>query len=229
VVPESFECVCALASRWDEVSISGGDRWQIVQCRGCHTVTFLHEHWFSEEEEATEDGFRPLLHRDLYPPTFERKLPEWALDNSFVHLDVPVSEQWIIRLHSDVYSAIELKAYQLATIGLRSIVDHIVTSKAQDLPGDTFRKKLNRMQESGLISVTQVDVLDAVFDAGSAASHRGHAPKLADLLTMLEIAEALIEQFYVRPAKEANRIQAAADLKRNTPPRVRGAARTQKD
>jgi hypothetical protein len=94
-----------------------------------------------------------------------------------------------------IYSAIELKAYQLATIGLRSIVDYIVTSKAKELRGDTFRKKLDRMQKDGLITVTQVDVLHTAFDAESAASHRGHAPKLADVLTMLEIGEALIEQF----------------------------------
>jgi hypothetical protein len=36
---------------------------------------------------------------------------------------------------------------------------------------------------------------------------------------MLDIAEALIMQFYVDPAMEKRREVAAAELKKNTPPR----------
>jgi hypothetical protein len=79
--------------------------------------------------------------------------------------------------------------------------------------------KLERMRDNELISPSQVNVIFSAFDAGSAAVHRGNGPKLQDVHTMLDIAEALIMQFYVDPAMEKRREVAAAELKKNTPPR----------
>ncbi len=203
---------------WSEEDspVSGGDTWSIVECGGCHTVTFVHSHWFSEDYELTDEGPTPIVHRDLYPPAPPRKMPEWGPDT---FLCFSAEDIWVLQLHGDIYAAIGLGAYALATMGLRAIVDFVVTSKAGE--NGEFRQKLERMRDRSLITEAQVDVLYAAFDAGSAAAHRGYRPTREDVYTLLDITESLLEQTYVAPMRRRRQAAAAADLASRTPPRSR--------
>jgi Domain of unknown function (DUF4145) len=194
--------------------VDGGDTWSIVECGGCHTVTFVHSHWFSEDCEPTEEGWTPIEHRDLYPPAPSRKMPEWG---SHYIIWFNSYEDWIPKLHLDIYSAIGMKAYALAAMGARAIVDFVVTSKAGD--EGNFKDKLNRMHKQGLITEIQADVINVAFDAGSAAAHRGYSPTQDDANTLLDITESLLQQIYIDPARQRRQEKAAAALRSNTPPR----------
>jgi hypothetical protein len=196
--------------------IYGGNTWSIVECGGCHTVTFVHTHWFSEDCELTDDdGWTPIVHVDLYPPAPSRKMPEWVRVHALLCL--PRDHLWIVKLHADIYAAIGLESYSLAAMGTRAIVDFIVTSKAGDK--GNFMDKLNRMREQSLITETQVGVIFAVFDAGSAAAHRGHSPTREDVYTQLDITESLLERIYIEPSRQRKQAEAAAVLKSRTPQR----------
>jgi hypothetical protein len=201
----------------EDTPICGAEAWAIVECCGCRTLTFLHERWFSEDTVDTDHGPEPIIHRTIYPPSPARKLPEWSNDQMFMLLEVPVDDTWVLKLHQDVYAAIELRSLRLSAMGVRAIVDHIVTRKARDV--GTFLDRLGRLRDLNLIDPSQVNVIFSAFDAGSAAVHRGYGPELQHVYTMLDIAEALILQFYVEPAMAKRRETAAAELKKSTPPR----------
>jgi hypothetical protein len=214
---ERYHSVIAEETRpWSDDAIEGSDTWSMVECNGCHTVTFVHSHWFSEDYDITEDGPTPILHRDLYPPAPPRKMPEWGTDGLLCY---SLNDSWIIQLHTDIYAAIGIKAYALAAMGMRAIVDFIVTSKAGTK--GNFKEKLTRMHQENLITGTQVEVIDAAFDAGSAAAHRGHSPPLVDVYIMLEITESLLQQFYVDPARQRRLARDADTLKSKTPQRAK--------
>lgn len=198
----------------EDSPVDGGDIWAILECAGCHAVTFVHSHWFSGEDEMTENGPETVVHRDLYPPTPPRQMPEWGID-SYLWFDV--DDQWIAKLHKDIYAALGLKAYALAAMGVRAIVDFVVTSKVGDSGG--FRAKLERMQQFGLITETQVDEIYAAFDAGSAAAHRGYNPSEDDVYTLLNITEVLLHQVYIAPVQRGRQVEAVAALKARTPQR----------
>lgn len=205
------------ARPWEEeedTPVCGNDTWSIVECKGCSNVSFVHSHWFSEEYEMTSDGRSPIIHRDLYPPAPARKPPEWGMD--FL-LSVPVNDMWMIKLHEDIYSAVGIGAYTLAAMGIRTIIDFVVTSRAQD--EGRFTDKLNRLKDTGLLSDMQVGIFSAAFDAGSAAAHRGYSPSLQDVNVLLEAAESLLEEMYVKPARLARHAKEANELKSRTPPR----------
>jgi hypothetical protein len=102
-------------------------------------------------------------------------------------------------------------------MGMRAIVDFVVTANAGE--GGSFIDKLKRMHKIGLITETQVDVINAAFDAGSAAAHRGYRPTREDAFTLLDITESLLQQIYIDPLRQRQQIEAAAALKSNTPPR----------
>lgn len=197
----------------DEYSINGNDSWYVLECRGCHTITFLHRHWFSEESD--EHGLPPD-HKDLYPPSPTRRKPEWGID---LFLCLKQQDLWIAKLHEDIYAAIGFKALSLATMGIRAIIDFVVTSKACDK--GTFADKLGRMFDDGLITDIQLKVVEAAFDAGSAAAHRGYRPTRDDVYLLLDIAEVLLERFYISPVRDRRRAKAVEELRLRTPRRTR--------
>ena len=160
-----------LDRRWDheESGINGRDTWEILECLGCQNVTFVHIHWFSED---TDNTGRPIIHRDLYPPSPRRAKPGWGGELWFAFSR---ETHWLVKLYDDIYSALGMQALGLATMGMRTIVDFVVTSTVgDDIKG--FKKKLSAMHAKDLISKLQVGILDAAFDAGSAAAHRGYSP-----------------------------------------------------
>jgi Domain of unknown function (DUF4145) len=173
-------------------------------------------HWSSVDYDITEDGPTPILHRDLYPPAPSRKMPEWGIDGLVCY---SLNDTWIIQQHADIYAAIGINAYALAAMGMRAIVDFIVPSKGGTK--GNFKEKLTRMHQERLITETQVDVIYAAFDAGSAAAHRGHSPELVDIYTMLDITESLLQQIYIDPVRQRRQARAADALKSKTPQRAR--------
>ncbi len=198
----------------DNSPVDGGDKWSTLQCAGCHTITFVHSHWFSEDYEMGDHGPEPIVHRDLFPPAPPRPVPEWV---PHLVLYLKMDESWVAWLLQDVYSAYGLEAYSLAAMGARAIVDHLVPSRAGDK--GTFMQKLERLEQKALITAVQVQILDAAFDAGSASAHRGYRPTADDFNILLDITETLIHQICVNPAKAASQAKKAEKLKARTPPR----------
>jgi len=197
----------------DEVQVNGGDVWSILECRGCQNVTFAHTHWFSEDATWGDEGPEPIVHRDLYPPS-ARPMPEWA---SELWLSLSRKAVWVAKLHGDIYAALGTGAFSLAAMGTRAIVDFVVTSKVGD--GGSFTEKLATMRVKGLITEVQADILNAAFDAGSAAAHRGYSPEREDAYTLLGITETLLRRLYIDPMRQGRQAEAAAALKAKTPQR----------
>src|ERR1019366_5956659 len=176
----------------DTSPVDGGDEWSTLQCAGCNTITFVHSYWFSEDYEMGDDGPEPIVHRDLFPPSPPRSTPEWVSD---LILYLKMEEHWVAWLLQEVYSAAGLRAYSLAAMGARAIVDHLVTSRAGDK--GSFIQKLQKLERQALITPAQVEILDAAFEAGSAAAHRGYRPTAEDFNILLEITETLIHQLCI--------------------------------
>lgn len=198
----------------EDAGVDGGDIWAIDQCGGCQTITFVHRRWFSEELDYNSDSDypTPVMHRKLYPPAPRRKMPEWGHDLA----TIPMGEMWIVTLLEEIYEAAGLEAYTLVAMGARAIIDHIVTSRAD---GNSFKAKLGVLVAQTLITVSQSEVISTAFDAGSAAAHRGHRPTESDVFLLLDVAENLIDQFYVLPTRQERQAEAAASLKARTPQR----------
>jgi len=198
----------------DEAQVNGSDTWSILECRGCQNVNFVHTHWFSEDTEYGDEGPEPIVHRDLYPPSPPRPMPEWA---SELWLSLSRKGVWVAKLHSDIYEALGTGAFSLAAMGTRAIVDFVVTSKVGDAGG--FAKKLETMRVKGLITEVEAEIVNAAFDVGSAAAHRGYSPEREDVYLLLDVTETLLRQLYIDPMRQRRQAEAAAALKAKTPQR----------
>jgi hypothetical protein len=112
-------------------------------------------------------------------------------------------------LFDEIYLALGNNMGVLAAIGIRTAFD-----RASELLGvptsGGFAQKLAELAGSGRIGPYEMDALDALTDAGSAAAHRGWKPSPKELDVMMNIIEAFIQRTLILD-------DAAKHLKQNVP------------
>jgi hypothetical protein len=154
------------------------DRYDTLQCKTCRTVSLRHSQRF---KKATES----LI--SFYPSEKSRWWPEWTL--------IGEETEAFQGLLAEVYSANEENLHRLTLMGLRASLEQIVISKVGDV--GTFTNKLERLKERGYISSIQFDQLQAVYDAGSAAMHRGFDPGEFETGKAFDMVERILGSIFM--------------------------------
>ena len=161
-----------------------------MQCQVCGQGRLQVVMWNSENDHSPP----------IYFPNPEcRRPPEW----------LGTLEQPLRTLMKEVYAALDAGMYAVAIMGVRSVLDIWVSKQTSGK--NNFPMKLSELATQGALSARQVEILDGVFDAGSAAAHRGYRPSLPDALSATEAIENLLHQHALVPRVHA--------LKENTPQR----------
>jgi hypothetical protein len=100
-------------------------------------------------------------------------------------------------LLNEIYAAIHEDLRVLATTGVRTLIDMVISEQVGDV-GD-FPVKLSAVEKGGFISPKNREFLKVTIDAGSASAHRGFKPSQKELNLLLDIAENLIASIYILP------------------------------
>jgi Domain of unknown function (DUF4145) len=189
-------------------SSPSGDRYEVLQCCGCDTLSVRHEHWFSEWDEASydENGQRIVrrgVKETCYPsPTVRPKKP-WS--------DI-ISDEVLRNVLDELYLALNSGINVLASVGARTLLDRAGYLLLGGDPKGGFEGKLSALVGRGLISPQEKAALDAVADAGNASAHRGYTPTAERLGHIVDIIENFLHRSFVLP-------RAADEIRSSTPPR----------
>jgi hypothetical protein len=175
-----------------EWEIQFSSNYEMLACCGCGNITMRCSTWCSEDFESPTIAY--------YPPAVSRKIPKWSSQ-------LPDNEKSLL---DEVYTAMHAESLRLAMMGARSLIDVALVSTVGDQ--GSFGKTLAEGECKGFISSKNRTVLDAAFDAGSAAAHRGHRATLEQVEQVMDIAENLLHSVYVLPLL-------ANDLRAVTPQR----------
>jgi len=175
------------------ISIDGSDTYELLRCRGCEFVSMRHSSWFSEDID--ENG-SPNVSVVQYPPATLRRKRDWG-SSLKVHGNLRDMPEHISRPLDEIYIALQNNCLRLATMGIRSLLEQVMIEKVGDC--GAFAKTLNTFHEQGFISNIQKDSVHSAIEAGHAVTHRDFTPSVADLTTLLDITENLIEILYVHP------------------------------
>jgi hypothetical protein len=183
--------------RWTEENspVSSSDTGMILECCGCQQVFFRRDYWFSEWETIGDNPYtgQPQLEGGVdttyWPTPVQRKPPEW-IDK------VAKADRILGKLLSEMYAALNNDLRVLAAIGARTSFD-----RSSELLGVKstlrFDQKLDELVSMGKVGKSERDTLEVLVDAGSAAAHRGWAPKTKELRTMMAIVEAFLYREFV--------------------------------
>lgn len=196
----NHEVLHAEKTSWpkDQDCLSGRDEYETLKCMGCDNIKLRHVFWFSKEED-------PII--SYYPPAIFRPKPNWL--SAFLS-ELPSDDNFIGRLLVEIYVAIQNNLSILAAMGVRSLIENVMISKVGDQ--GTFAKIIAEFENRGYVSKIQRENLEAIIDAGHAATHRSFSPTIADVVTLVDIAEHIIETVYLHEAK-------IKDLKKCVPPK----------
>jgi hypothetical protein len=183
----------------EDHGVSGRDKYETLKCLGCDSIKLRHTSWFSEDDTPTINYF---------PPAISRAIPHWF--HGLVG-KLPSNNWFVEELLREIYVALQNNLPNLATMGVRSLIEKIMISKTGDQ--GTFAKNLTKFQELGYVSRIQRGHLETILDAGHATIHRSFSPKTVDVMTIVDITEHIVESVYLHGSK-------ITALKKRVPPRA---------
>lgn len=143
-----------------------------------------------------------------YPPPVFRPRPKWFFD---LMLEVTLEEGNIHDLLGEIYVALHNGQRALAAMGIRALLENVMIEKVGDQR--SFGANLKEFEAKGYVSRIQRERLETIFEAGHAAMHRLYKPSKEDLVTLVDIAESIIESIYIHGLKVER-------LKKAIPPRA---------
>jgi len=144
---------------------------------------------------------------DFYPAPLFQQRPSWFHE-------LPESIQPILL---ESYTAADQRLFTVASMGIRTVVDMVLTENVGDIGG--FTQKLNKAIEVGLVSEVSREPLDAIIDSGHASSHRGHIQDEKSFVLLATILEHLLHKIFIATKQEQSILQKAQELRSSTPPR----------
>ncbi len=151
----------------------GFNIWQISKCNGCEKLTF--KHILKTERDKSKD----IVFQ--FPKEYTRKIPEW-------YRKLPIKYLEILK---EVYFSINVGSFILALIGIRTLLDIYIVDKIGDV--GTFKQKLNKLVEKGIITKSKLNSLHTTINAGNASAHRGYKPTKEVLLKLIDVVDNLLE------------------------------------
>lgn len=197
-------------------SVDWSNRYQIIECQGCETISFRDLSWFSEAQDFDDDG------------TTERLYPLRNKDAISVrpYHNVPSN---LRRIYTELIDCFNNDSPTLCAAGLRALVEGIcahqgivdgpVTVPAkgggtQVVRRDHLEGRISGLQEKGLLTQSSAQTLHEHRYLGNSAVHELARPAVDELKLAIEIVEHVLEQLYELPEKAAELRHAIARRKK---------------
>lgn len=165
----------------------------MLKCSGCGAIKLRHSEWFSE---YTDEHGNCVPRIRYYPSAIFRSHPKWFWNFA---LEVSLNDGNPHDLLAEVYVALQNDQRALAAMGIRALLENVMIEKVGDQ--GTFYANLKKFETEGFVSRIQRKRLETIFEAGHAAMHRLYKPSKEDLITLVDIAESIVESIYIHGSK----------------------------
>ena len=164
-------------------------RTLVVCCRGCKECAVRAEKWDFREDVEEEYAGWELVRTTYKPPRLWHHPPQWL--GSLEEIDADLKG-----LLDEVYLATNDQQIRLLAMGVRSVLDHVMTLI---LGGDIgeFGQKLKAMVGKNHLTEKQAENISIVIDAGSASTHRGFKPPHDLVEEMVVVMENIVREHYI--------------------------------
>lgn len=163
---------------------------QIVQCLGCDSTSFRLVRSNSEDFDVIDGEIMRSEYEEVYPPRAAGR-PE--LNDSFL---LPYQVRLI---YEETHKALGSELYILAAVGIRALVEAVCHEK--DAKGKTMALRIDDLVGLGVLTEAGAKILHKVRMMGNAAAHEVKRHDLKTLGTAFDVAENLLQNVYILPAK----------------------------
>ncbi len=181
-------------------AVSWGTTWKLLQCCGCEEASMKMISWCSEDHPMDAPDER------YFPPRVSRKPPTWLTED-------PELDDYI-GLFQEIYTALHADSRRLAIMGARAVLDLAASRMLGADPG-SFSAGMQKLVDDKRLTEDERKLIDAAFDAGSAAMHRSHQPSVDEVNTVIDILERMVHAEVL--AKKVKSLEDATPKRPRTP------------
>jgi hypothetical protein len=178
---------------WDHklVPMGGWSKNYTVECRGCKSISFYKEGYFSENDYDYDEYGEPIIERYQYPePVYSIRVELMDEDN------LP---ELVRKIYMETHMAFTKELNVLATVGIRSILESVcIDIKAK---GDNLVEKIKDMVKQGLITESSSEMLHKVRLIGNKAVHEIDSLSAEELKAALDVLDHLLLGVYIIPGR----------------------------
>ncbi len=176
------------------------NEYQIIQCRGCKTISFRTKNYFSEDDNDDDSDPTKIY---LYPERiWKNKQPI-----EMIRLSHSVST-----IYWEVIKTYNNDCLVLCAIGLRALVEaicnalkiegvYVANKKGEHILKSDLEGKINGLVEKQYLTPHAAKILHTHRFMGNGAAHEIKSYQKKDLLTAIEIIEHCLEHIFNLPYK----------------------------
>ena len=166
------------------------EQYQIVQCRGCETLSFRLSRINTQESVWDEDLKQEIVQErvDLFP---SRVAGRHKLRQS-LFLPLP-----IVRIYDETHAALCGKQTILAGIGIRVLIEAVCVEKGAE--GKYLGSKIDSLVRMGVLTEVGVSILHNLRDLGNTAAHEATPHSEETLGIAMDVVEHLLNEVYILP------------------------------
>ena len=164
--------------------------YMVIECGGCKNISFVVREPLTDIIHGEND------YVDFNYPTEEDPL---YAKYTFLRLeDENRLPKKIYNLYQEVRLVFNTDSNILAGIGLRMLVEAICIN--QKIPGNTLQDKIKKLHQNGIISTTELPILDKLRLIGNDSTHKIKSFPMNKLSYALDIVNHILKSIYVLPA-----------------------------
>lgn len=164
------------------------DKYLVIECAGCETISFVKNYGDSEMYEIDRDG-----HTEYYDETtvFPKSL-EMGLELQNTHL-LPIS---IRTIYDETIDSLKADCSILSAGGFRAIIEAICNHL--EVNGKDLSIRIDSLFENGYLSNKESNRLHSVRFLGNDSLHKIEKPRKEQLQIVLEIINHLLENLFIQ-------------------------------
>ena len=179
----------------EEIDFHWTQSYQIIECLGCETISFLSIYGNSEMfdyDEAIGEGAH-FTEDNIYPPYLEE-------GKEIEHLYyLPKNIQLI---YQETILAFKLKSYILTAGGFRAIIEALCNHLK--IKNKNLLERIDLLNAGGFLTLKESRRLHSIRFLGNDALHQIETPKKEHLLILLDIINHLLENLFVHDRRMNN-------------------------
>jgi len=190
-------CHLIITSVSGEFDYGGDDVYEnfnVIQCQGCKTLSFLHESRYSGDMYENEEG-------DMVINPTQTIYPNRIAGRSLMpgHHLLPSNVQ---KIYLETHTALCNNIKIITGIGIRGIIEAVCKEKSAQ--GSNLKEKIDALRSMGLITVDGAQIFHSLRFMGNNAAHETIAHTDDELNTAFEVVEYLLNGVYILPSRAAS-------------------------
>jgi hypothetical protein len=166
------------------------EKYQIVQCKGCETITFRISRINTQDSVWDEATDSEIHHEriELYP---NRVAGRHKLRES------PILSFEVGGIYDETHRALCGNQPILAGIGMRALIEAVCMEKGAK--GGNLRDKIDALVGMGILTPNAAQILQTLRGLGNAAAHQVKPPDERALNIAMDVVEHLLRDVYILP------------------------------